>query len=244
MGKLHEIIAVESDLKSEATRILAEVGSLFSQGTVRLVGQVRKYSPLEEQGEKLSDEITELATTVKDELKTLWESFGRWTDVTIQKEVTNGTTSANVEVDGKVILSGLPATALLNLEAKLASLRSVYGAIPTNDPTERWNFDKQSGIYVSEPRDTYRTKKIPKALVGYDATKEHPAQVQYYQEDVREGVWTTTKRSGMLSPSEKRIILERVDALLRAVKAARQRANEAEVKSLKVSDKIYDFIHG
>lgn len=243
MTKLHELIAVESDLKAEALRLCTEVGELFTKGLNRLTGQVRKYSPLEEEGEKLSDEVTELTTTVTSELSQLRAGFGRWLDVTIQKEVTNGKTSASVEVDGKVVLSNLPAPALLNLESKLATLRAVYANIPTNDQTERWEFDAQQGIYISLPKETYRTKKVPKALVLHEATKEHPAQVQAYTEDIREGIWTTVKKSGMISPTQKREILERLDALIRAVKSARQRANSADIEPVRVADQIFNFIH-
>ena len=243
MSKLHELIAVESDLKSEAIRLASEVGSLFTGGTVRLFGQARRYSPLTEDGEKLADEVTELATTVRDELKQLQTAFSRWMDVTVQKEITNGATHADVVIDGEKILEGLPAPALLNLESKLLALRAVYVVIPTNDPTERWEFDSQQGIYVSLPRESYRTKKVPKALVGAPATEHQPASVQYYTEDIREGVWTTSKRSGMLSPTEKRNLLERIDALARAVKSARQRANDTEASQAKVADKIFSFIH-
>jgi len=243
MGKLHEIIAVEPELKSEATRLLAEVGALFTQGQIRLVGMVRKYSPLEDTGEKFPDEIAELATTVRDELRQLRATFGRWMDATVQKEITNGRTTADVIVDGEVILKGLPAPALLNIESKLAALRGVYAAIPTNDPTERWEFDGQQGVYVSTPKDSYRTKKVTKALVLFPATPEHPAQTQAVVEDVREGVWTNTKRSGMLSPSEKRALLERLDSLARAVKTARQRANDTEADTTRVAEAMFAFIH-
>jgi hypothetical protein len=243
MAKLHELIAVEPDLKSEATRVLGEVQNLFANGAGRLVSQLRRYRPLEDEGEKLPDESTELATTVNDEIKVMRSAFSRWLDVSIQKELSNSKTKADVVIDGVTILAGMSAPALLNLESKLSALRSVYAAIPTNDPSEKWEFESQQGVYVSSPKESYRTKKVMKSIVGAAATENHPANVQYYQEDIREGVWTTTKRSGMLSPTEKRNLLERVDAMLRAVKSARQRANDTDAETVKVSDKVFDFIH-
>ena len=243
MGKLHELIAVETDLKSEAVRLCTEVAELFTKATGKFVGQIRRYQPLAEDGEHLPDEVTELATTVNDQLQSLWVAYGRWIDATVQKEVTNMGTSAFVVVSGEVILKDLPATALLNLESKLATLRGVYVSIPTNDTTERWEWDSQQGVYVSVPKESRRTKKVPKSLVGYEATKEHPAQIQYYTEDVPEGTWTTFKRSGMLSPSQKRVILERLDELIRAVKTARQRANDTEASKVQVAQVIQDFLH-
>lgn len=242
MPKLHELIAVEGELKSEAIRIVSDAADLFTKGTSRLLGKVRKYRPLDEMGEKLPDEVVKLATTVGDELETAWLTISGWLDVTVQKELTNGRTSADVVVDGKVVLKDMSAPALLNLEQRLTTLRGLYESIPTLDPSEPWEWDGSSGAYVSRAQ-TYRTKKVPKALVGYEATPEHPAQVQYYQEDIREGVWDTTQQSGMLSLPEKRQLLSRVDKLARAVKEARQRANSAEAVATKVSDAIKNYIH-
>lgn len=243
MSKLHELIAVEPDLKAEAIRILSEVTNLFTNGQVRLVGQIRKYRPIDEEGDKLPDEVTELSTTVNGELEAVEKGFSRWLDVTIQKELTNSTTTADVVVDGKVLLKGLSAPALLNLESRLAQLRAVYAAIPTNDPTERWEYNAQEAVYVSAPRENYRTKKIVRPLILVQATKEHPAQAQAVQEDVREGVWTTVKRSGMLSVVEKRNLLERLDTLAREVKSGRQRANDAEAVKVQVANEVFAFIH-
>lgn len=243
MGKLHELIAVEGDLKTQALATLTGVGDLFQHGVTRLEAQVRVYRPIREDGDTLPAESSELATTVKTELDKVRKAVGAWIDVSVQKEMTNGTTSADVSVDGKVVLAALSAPALLNLEAKLATLRAVYAAIPTNDPTERWEKDSQTNAYVSPARESVRTKKVLKVLVLHEPTKEHPAQVQSYTDDVPEGTWTTTKRSGKLSPAEKADILERIDKLARAVKIARQRANDKQATELKVADAIFNYIH-
>lgn len=244
MGKLHELLAVESDLKAEAQRALSQTRGLFTDGVSRLVGQVRKYQPLEEDGEFFVDEVANLATTAVAEIDSLQLPFGRWLDAAIQKEVTNQNTVADVVIDGVALLENLPATALLNLESKLAELRRAYAAIPTNDPTEHWEWDEQLGHYVSNPRVTYKAKKLPKSHVLYEATKEHPAQVEMFTEDVRVGAWTTVVHSGALTPVEKRQLLERIDVLARAVKQARQRANNIDADSAIVSKTIFEFIHG
>jgi hypothetical protein len=242
--KVHELVAVEPDLKIKGQRGVAETENLFTAGLVRLTGQSRTYYPILEEGERLPSEVSELATTVKQELGRLAREFGAWVDVALQKEVANGHTSADVIVDGQVILRGLPAPALLNLEGKLAVLRAVYQAIPVLDPTEVWGFDTNQGCWVSQPRDTVRTKKVPKVLVKYEATKEHPAQTEMYNEDVSQGTWTTVKRSGAMSVTEKRDLLARLDALSMAVKTARQRANDADAALEQYACDIFAFIHG
>lgn len=241
--KLHQIIAVEETLKNAADRILDTTKTLFTSGLIRLLGQTRRYVPLDENGETFAPEVTNLATTVSRELDDLRKAFGDWMDVSIQKEITNARTKADVEIGERKLLTGMTATALLNLENKLAVLRKAYDAIPTNDPTEIWTKDAQQGLYVSEPQISYRAKKTSRGVVLYEATKEHPAQVKEVNEDVRVGTWTTVKRSGMLSPVEKANMLNRIDQLIRAVKSARQVANDIEITNVTVAETIFRYIN-
>jgi hypothetical protein len=48
----------------------------------------------------------------------------------------------------------------------------------------------------------------------------------------------------MLSPTEKAQMLDRLEALLVAVKKARQRANDITAEDVKVSAKIFGYIRG
>lgn len=242
MGLLHELLAVESDLKGKAQRTLAQVRGVFGDGQSALIGILKTYRPLADDGEPQPDEKKELAITVDDLLEMLHADYGPWMDAAIQKEKTNTKTSADVEIDGKTIFKNLPATALLNLESKLAELRGVLVSIPTNDQAESWTFDKQTGVYVADPRVTYRLAKVAKSQVLYEHTKEHPAQVQLVTLDERVGEWTTTVRSGMLSPTQKRHIVDRVETLQRAVKQARQRANSIDAVNTKIADTLFDYV--
>lgn len=243
MGKLHELLAVEGDLKSRAQQAKSKILRLFTDGTGQLLGRVISYQVNEGEDDRVP-EVTELATTVITELSQFQSAFGQWLDVAVQKEITNQDASSDVILDGEVVMTGIPATALLNLESKLAELQSVYEAIPTNDPSERWTWDEGQGQYVSSERVTHITKKVPKVVVLYEATKEHPAQVQAFHEDVKVGTRTITLYSGMLSPKEKRDRLNRIDKLIRAVKEARQRANDIVAKDSRVATTLFDYIEG
>jgi len=243
MGKLHELLAVEPSLKAEAQRVVSQVKGVFTSGVTRLIGQVRSYQPLEEGGEQFDTEITNLATTTETELARIAQTFGAWLDAAMQKETTNQNARADVVLDGKPFLEDLPATALLNLETKLADLRQVYAAIVINDPTVKWQWDEQQGHFASRPRITYRTKKVPRAHILYEATPEHPAQVEMYHEDIRVGTWTAIIRSGAFTPQEQQARLARLDSLLRAVKQARQRANTEEIIPVRIAEKIFGYIN-
>jgi hypothetical protein len=244
MGKLHELLAVESDLKTSAARATKAVSDLFGNAAQRFVGQVRRYRPLTEEGTRLPDERQALSATVKEELDRFASEYGRWIDAAFQKEQTNMNTSADIVIDDTVVISGLCTPALLNLESRLSEIRRVFAGIPINDAAETWNFDEQQGCYVSETRKTLRTKKVPRAFEAAAATKEHPAQVHVFQEDVPVGEWETTIFSGAISPTEKRTYLDKIDALIRAVKAAKQRANAVEASREKIANILFGYING
>lgn len=244
MGKLHEVLAVEGDLAGQAQREMDATKHLFREGQSRLVGKVRTYQPIDEEGLRYDDEVTVLADTVWAALSRLSTAFGKWLDASLQKEVTNRSTGADVIIDGEVIFENLPTPALLNLENKLAALRSVLVTIPTLDPVERWEWDDAQERYLSAPRVQEKTAKIPKSLVTAEATKEHPAQVEVYYEGMRVGEWTTIIHSGMYTPHRKRMLLEKLDSLLRAVKQARQRANDVEADAAIYSTALLDYLFG
>jgi len=244
MGKLHELLAVEADLKGEAQRVTSQVKNVLSAGANKLTGMIRTYEPLEEGGEEMPPEIQLLATTVPDQLAEFHDAFGRYVDAVVQKELTNTAACADLMVDGKVLLSGMSATALLNLEARLAEVREIYRQIPTNDPAVKWNWDESNGYWVAYPPEKYRTRKVMRSHVLYEATPEHPAQVQGYTEDERAGKWNTTLQSGMITAIQKKEYLARIDELVRAVRKARQRANEQEAVDRKVYFILQKYIDG
>jgi hypothetical protein len=239
MGKLHELIAVEPDLKDRAIKSAAQVGQAF-QNTGKFLGQTRKYTPANDGGQQLPFENKEVETSVAIQLARLRKDFGAWVDAAVQKEVTNTTATSKVVIGGTEYT--LPATALLNLENKLSQLRGVYAAIPTNDTSERWHWDEAERQWVSDPVETIRTSKKAERFVKYDATKEHPAQVDIIQVDVRDGTWATNKRSGMMAPAKKQEYLDRLDDLLLTVKKARQRANDVDADTMKISEALFKHI--
>jgi hypothetical protein len=244
MAKLHELLAVEPDLKGASEKILNETVTTFSKKEGHFKAQVRKYEPVDDEGIRLPDERTEMVTTVADKLEWTWEKFGKYLDAVAQKESTNVEASATVEIDGKPLIDRpLPATLLLALESRLRQLRDVYNAIPTLEPGEKWEWDSQTRSYATDGKTTFRTQKVRKNHVLAQATEKHPAQVDVYTEDVVIGRWNTKKWSGALTPAEKADLLDRVDAVTQAIKRARQRANMANVNKVEISKTLYRYIH-
>jgi hypothetical protein len=108
----------------------------------------------------------------------------------------------------------------------------------TEDTTAEYTF-------VSAPAVNFRGEKTMKHKVLYDATDKHPAQIEKWTEDIPVAKIETVHRSTMLTPLAKSKMLGRVDKLIAAVKAARQRANTVEVEKREIAKSMFDYmIHG
>jgi hypothetical protein len=243
MAKLNQIIAIEKGAKSRATAGLTEAYHA-AQRVEPLKGISRTYQPREDEGERLPGESKRVQITaaqiVADAQAALTELF----NVTATKDWANTEAKASVVVDGRTILADVPITFLIFLEKQLAELRTFVSKLPTLDPGFIWIWDGAADCYAAVPIETTRTRKVPRNHVKAEATKEHPAQVEVYYEDVIVGTWTTINFSGALPAEEVRKLQGRIDALAAAVKFAREEANSTEVERHDVADAVLGFVFG
>jgi len=243
MTKLNQLIAVEKGVRSKTTRELTEAHRL-SQNADVLSGVTRTYQPRDDDGERLPGESTLVQVTVEDLNERVRKTLTRLFDVTATKDRANTVAVANVKVDGQVLLADVPVTYLLFLEKQLVGLRTYVLKLATLDPAFKWEAAPEAGEgrWRTAPVNTTKTKKVPKTMVLYEATKEHPAQVTSYTEDVVIGDWTTVRFSGAVTQERKQELLERVDKLAEAVKFAREEANGTDVSDFKVGDDVFDYL--
>jgi hypothetical protein len=246
MPQLHELLAVEGELSSITAKVQSEAGNTFAKKPDTYRGFVRAVNMLDptRSGEDTTEDKP-VGDTVQSKLEYVAGHTARYWDALLQKEASNQTARADLIVDGVTIATGLPATFLLGLETRLGKLRDMYAAIPTLDPGMKWDADPAQGahIYRTEPKVNFKTEKVVKSKVLYDATDKHPAQIEKWTEDAPVGRIEVTHFSGMMSVAEKSNVLGRIDKLLRAVKKARQRANTAEVVDMHVGKALFEFIH-
>lgn len=250
MGKLHEILAVESDQSNIYRKLSEETITTFSKKPDHFKGFKKRLEMFNEADAKLaeaSDEQKEIVTTVHAKLDYFNETAIRYLDVVLQKEATNQLAKADIEVDGAKIAIDVPATFLLGLEDKLAKIREVYAAAPTIDPGVKWDLDANLGEHVyrqAVPEKKHKTAKQFKHQILVQPTDKHPAQVEKWEEQVPVGQYIQENFSGMISPAEKSALLGRIDKLIMAVKQARQRANTQEVVKATVGKELLNFIMG
>jgi hypothetical protein len=243
-NKLHALLAVESDLKQRADNVLKEAGKIFSDKPGHFLSQHRTYEPLEEDGLKYADEKQEMVTTVDDKLEYLSKNVAKAIDISFQKEITNTLAKSDFVVDGVTIAKDVPSTAFLSIEGNLKRLRDTYLKIPTLPPGKVWAKDDGAGkgVFACDPEESFKTEKRLDAKILYNATKEHPAQIEKFNRDVNVGRWTRQIRSSMWTSSQKAETLDRIETLIRGAKRGRQRANDIEVKKGNVGKEIFKYI--
>ncbi len=246
-GKLHELLAVEADLEGRARTIMEETRKVFKDKPALFMGAVRTYQPFVEDGISYPEEHQSLTTTVGEKLDYAGEAIARYYDAILQKESTNQVATADLVVNGALIAENLPATFLLGMETRLRKLRDVYAMIPTLAVGTEWQLDegKGKGVYSTvHPEEKMKTQRTTKSAVLYEATEHHPAQIDKWEETENVGKYVKHIWSGMVTPSRKSELLDRIDTLIGAVKKARQRANAVEVMNVSIGKKLIDFING
>ena len=246
MPKLHELLAVEGQLKGQAQATRTELRGTFEKKRHLFEEKRVTFNPAEEGAETVVEQQSDLQSKVTDELEWIAGIWSKAIDVSYRVAQANTEAFADVVLDdGTLLLARVPATALLELEKRAAEIRELIMSVPTLDPAKGFQPDADKGANVYRAREVrkQRTKKTQRPLVLYPATPEHPAQTQLVPEDVPVGTLVEQEWSGLITPASKGKLLERAEEFGRAVKQARQRANEVAVpESEQVGAVIFRFV--
>ena len=248
--KLHELLAVESDLKNEFDKITEEAKTTFSKKNDHFQGHIKTLKMFDESRTKEevgAEQHKEIVTTVADKLDYAAKTVIRYFDALLQKETTNQTACSDLILDGVTIAEKVPATFLLGMEDRLKKLRAVYEEIPTLPPGIAWDVDpaQRPGVFRTVHAETaMKTEQTIQHKVLYPHTENHPAQIEKWTEHIPVGMFSLQRWCSMISPARKSELLGRIDSLIKAVKQARQRANSAEVVSAHIAKKFFDYING
>lgn len=226
--KLNQVIAVEKRVKANAVGAMTEAYKRAQKPTL-FEGITREYTPRDDDGERFPAERQRVQFSAQGMLRDISQELSFLFQTTAKKDWTNCQAFADITVDGQVLLTEVPITYLLFLEKQLTDLRTFVHSLPVLDDTQDWTYDSSIELHKSAPIETYRTQKLQRPIVMYDATEHHPAQTQLITEDRIVGHWKATKFSGALRPGDREKYLGRIEALLLAVKMAREQANMTEV---------------
>ncbi len=249
---LHEVLAVEQDLKGNAERVRTATLELFRSKQNQFTGIRRTFRPFSvdedaaDQGRERLEAETKLVTTVATALDKALATVGAAITAGYQIDEANTRAKADLVCEGEVIARDVPATFLLQLERRLREIRAVFRETPCFDPVRTWTADVDADrkhVFKADAVVTIRKTRTRKYNVMYEATKEHPAQVDVIEIDEPTGEIRSYEWTGMLPSAKKAALVERVDTLLAAVKQARSRANTAQVNTeLPMGKTLCDFL--
>ena len=249
---LHEILAVEPEIKGNAERARSQAAETFRVKQAHFTGMRRTYRPFavdEAVGEDTSERLeadTRLVTTVPEELERAFQDISKAIDLGYQIDEANTSARGDIIVDDVTLAQNVPATFLLQLEKRLKEVRTLFKEIPTFDPVRIWSVDPGADkkyALRAEPVVTIRKQRTRKYNVMYEATKEHPAQVDVVEVDEPVGEIRSYDWTGMISPGKKAALLDQLEKLLAGVKRARSRANEVEVDNQKkIASALFEYL--
>lgn len=241
---LNQVVAIEKTVKQ---RTYSAVDALYKavQKPEAFTGYSKTYQPKNDADDVLPPESKVCERIAKDVLGEIAKQQTELFDVVATKDRGNTVARADVTLDdGTVLLTDVPATTLLFFEKQLTDMRTIYGAIPTLAADEDWTYDPNSRLHRAEVVQTTRTRKVEIPLLIVPATVEHPAQAKTITEDKVVGIWSKRSLSGLLPRPEKEALLGRIDALIKAVKQARERANMQEVEAVRVGAILFGYLNG
>lgn len=239
-ASLHQVIAIEKGVVAQAERDLTDVYHEFQKPKL-YEGQSRVYTPKDEAGDQLPNETKLVQRSVETQLQEVAEALSGAFDATARKDFANCHATADVEVDGQVLLKAVPVTYLLWLEKQLKGLKTGIGKIPTLDPAYRWTPDEAGG-FRTDAVETQKTQKVPEVIRLAKPTEHHAEQAQLVTVDKTVGTWATVKQSGAVSADRRKELLRRVVKLQEAVKAARAKGNAAEAERQTIGKPVFEYL--
>lgn len=241
--RLNQVIAIEKGVKSRVYAFLSSTYKAFQKPAL-FNGLSRKYQKRDEDGEDYPAENTRVVMNAESTLHEIAENMTELLDITAQKDWANCTAKADIIVEGQKLAKDVPATYLLFLEKQLSDLKDELNKVPELDPAHEWALDDATHLYKSQPTQTSKTKKVPRVIVKYEATEHHPAQTELVNVDEVVGAWQTVLHSGALPAPRKKELQKRLQALIKAVKFARESANNTEAPEEAMGSAIFAYLLG
>jgi len=239
--KLNQVIALEKGTKQRTNDTITALHKISQQPTL-FNGFSKTYRPKDEDGLVQPPQGQKVAYRAEEILDTVSKTLIGLLDVSATKDWGNQQASADIVVDGQVIVDKVPATYLLFLEKQLVTLRTFIEKMVELDDTLDWSVDPSSGLYRTDPVENTSSTKLQEPIVLYPATDKHPAQTQLITKDVVVGFWTMTKFSGALPSTRKKVLLDRVQKLLDATKVALEEANTLSIEEKRVGAAVMGYI--
>ena len=242
MKKLNQVLAVAKSVQTKRENDFTKVFQDIQKPALT-EGFARTYAPKTEDGEKFPAEGKRVQLIVEDALTQAATALREIFNVIALKDQTNMTASADVVLDGEIVLKSVPAVHLLFLEKRAAGIIDFINHLPVLGQDASWMRNEGMGLWQTEPTESFKTRKIESYVVVVQPTKEFPAQTAKQVVDENIGTWKNVNFSGAINADRKKTLLARAEKVQQAVKIAREEANQAAVVEL-ATGKLVDFIFG
>lgn len=229
--KLNQILAVEKTVKGKREDSFTKLYQNIQKADL-VSGLVRTYQPKLDDGEKLPSESKRVQVNVEAAVQQTADLMREVFNITAAKDATNCVAVADIVVEGETLAKNVPATHLLWMEKKLLSFAEFITKLPTLSQDTVWTKDEGTGNYRSAASERIRTVKLETNEVVIAPTDKHPGQWTKMTRDIIMGTWTETHFSGAITEARKRQLQERVEKFMKAVKEARETANQTEIVDL------------
>lgn len=239
--KMNQVIAIANGEKSKAQKTITKIYQNLKKESL-FDGISRRYTPKFEDGDVYPNEDKRVQLTVSSILLDVKDAMSDMLNIISTQDIGNCDAKANIVIDNNIIAEDVPVTHLLFLEKQMIDLKTLVSALPVLDPAEKWGNSQEMNVYKTETKENFKTKKVPKNHVLAEATDTHPAQVQVFTEDIVEGTWETIKFSGNIIQSDKDILLDKIEKMIKAIIFAREEANGMEVEKSNIGSTILEYI--
>lgn len=243
--KLHELLGSQSQVFTQATKVRTDLQTTFDKRPLLFGERIVKFQPSEEGVQAAIESQSSIQSTIAKELRWFTDLVAKALDSEATIDIGNTKAKADVVLDdGTTLLTGLPATQLLQLDKRLGEVLQFVQTVPTLDPAKGFTLapDRGEGIYIAREVHKKRTRKDQAALVLLAPTVQHPGSAVQITKDVEIGTIVEQEWSSLITPATKSLMLERVEELRRAVKQARARANDIEVADVKIGKTLLDYV--
>lgn len=249
---LHEQLAITKGVANQAVKCRTELTATFASKRHLFEEKQVVFRPIAEGTQPQTTVERSLQSTIKSELDWIAPFLIKSIDAELQVSEANTMARADIVLEGEVtpLAINVPATALLELDKRIAELKLLIDAVPTLDPARGFVVDSThakatDGVFKARDVHKSRTQKVKETITLAPATEHHPAQVSLIDIDRVIGTVDEQEWSGLITPAAKAELIDRVEIMARAVKAARSRANNVAVDTTKViGAKLVGYILG
>lgn len=243
---IHQLLAVIGSVKAETDATLARL-TPAAHNEDRMKGMEKTSRLAKETEDKTRrptpPQVKKVQYTAVQALSDARRALVRQWDLALTLDTAQGAATADVTIDGAVLLSGAPVRHLVYLEGELTRLHALVAGLPVLDGALDWSTENAPpGQHRSQALEGIRTEKTPYNWHRENGTATIKEDVDVLTRDEVSEYTITVNYSGALPAERKAQLLDRLSQLRIAVKMAREEANSASVVPLQEGQDVFDWL--